>query len=372
MEARVGFTEGLARASSRHPWLTIGAWVLVLVGAFLLAGSLNLSDTGGVDTSDARRAAALLREESGADPVAVEYVLVEAADGALDEEQLASVVGAIVADMRAIPVVTAVVSYLDGAPPLLTADGRKAMIQVTTNIGSRDDLEPADPILDVIEAANADSGLRVTSIGDMSVAVVFAEMTEETFLKGEVIGIAMAMVIMLVVFGAVVAALIPLFLAIVAVFTTVGVIAAITLQWELNTFTVIVATMVGLAVGIDYSLFIVQRFREERDRGLERHDAIAVAAATASRTVLFSGIAVAIALAGMLIMPDPLFKSFGVGTIVVVVVSVVSALTLLPALLGLLGDRVNGLTLPFFGRRRDPQSGAGVWARSLGWSRPTP
>ena len=225
---------------------------------------------------------------------------------------------------------------------------------------------PADPVLAVVEDANESSGLRVTTIGNMSVGRLFGEMADETFQKGELIGISAALVIMLGVFGAVAAALIPLLLAVVAVFTAVGIIAIITMIWELNEFTVIVTTMVGLAVGIDYTLLIVQRFREERDRGLERHDAISMAGATASRTVLFSGVAVAIALSGMLIMPDVLFKSFGVGTIVVVVTAVAAALTLLPALLGLLGDRVNWLTIPILGRRRAPGSGGGFWSAITG------
>ena len=146
----------------------------------------------------------------------------------------------------------------------------------------------------------------------------------------------------------------------------IGIIAIISMVQELNEFTVIVTTMVGLAVGIDYTLFIVQRFREERDRGLERYDAITVAGATASRTVLFSGVAVAIALAGMLIMPDILFKSFGIGTMVVVVTAVAAALTLLPALLGLLGDRINWLPIPFLSRRRSPEGGGGFWGKITG------
>ena len=218
----------------------------------------------------------------------------------------------------------------------------------------------------MVEKANQNSGLRVTTIGNMSVERLFGEMADETFQKGEMIGILTALVIMLAVFGAVVAALIPILVAIVAIFTAVGLIAMISMIRELNEFTVIVTTMVGLAVGIDYTLLIVQRFREERDRGLERYDAITMAGATASRTVLFSGFAVAIALAGMLIMPDILFKSFGIGTIVVVVTAVAAALTLLPALLGLLGDRVNWLTIPFIGRRRSPESGGGLWGAITG------
>ena len=362
----VSFTGRLAGFTARHAWPTLGAWLLVLVAAFLLAGNLNFTGEGGVETTDARRASALIEAASGEEPRAEEFVLVEANDGPIDEELFASVVRAIVTEMRALPIVDDAVSYQDGANSLRTSDGRKALIQVTTSLGQDDDLEPADPVLAVVEEANESSGLRVTTIGNMSVERLFGAMAEETFQKGEMIGILTALVIMLAVFGAVVAALIPVLLAIVAVFTAVGIIAIISMIRELNEFTVIVTTMVGLAVGIDYSLLIVQRFREERDRGLERYDAISRAGATASRTVLFSGVAVAIALAGMLIMPDILFKSFGIGTMVVVVTAVAAALTLLPALLGLLGDRVNWLTIPIIGRRRSPGSGGGFWGAITG------
>ena len=360
-DASAGFTGRVAGFAARHPWPILGVWLLVLVGAFMLSGSLNVTGEDGVETTDARRASALIQAATGEEPRAEEFVLVEANEGPVDEELFASVVSSIVTEMRALRIVDAVASYQDGADVLRTSDGRKALIKVTTSLGQRDELEPADSVLEVVGEANESSGLRVTTIGHMSVEHLFQEMAAETFKKGEVIGILTALVIMLGVFGAVVAALIPLVLAIVAVFTAVGIIAIISQINELNTFTVIVTTMVGLAVGIDYSLLIVQRFREERDRGLERYDAISRAGATASRTVLFSGVAVAIALAGMLIMPDILFKSFGIGAITVVVAAVAAALTLLPALLGLLGDRVNWLTIPIIGRRRPPESAGWFW-----------
>ena len=362
----LSFTGRVAGFTARHAWPTLGAWVLVLVGAFLLAGNLNVTHENGVESTDARRASALIEQATGQEPRAEEFVLVEAKEGPVDEAVFESVVSSIVTEMRALPIVDTAVSYQDGAESLRTSDGRKALIQVTTSLGQDDDLEPADSVLTVVEEANESSGLRVSTIGDMSVERLFVEMADETFQKGEMIGIATALVIMLAVFGAAVAALIPVLLAIVAVLTAVGLIAIISQARELNEFTVIVTTMVGLAVGIDYTLLIVQRFREERGRGRERYDAIAMAGATASRTVLFSGIAVAIALAGMLIMPDILFKSFGIGAIVVVVTAVTAALTLLPALLGLLGDRVNWLTIPVLGRRRSPESGGGFWGAITG------
>ena len=357
----VSLTGRLAGFTARHAWPTLGAWLLVLVGAVLLAGSMNVTGEVGVESTESRRAIALIEAATGEKPRAEEYVLVESNDGPVDEQLFASAVSSIVTEMRALPIVNSVASYQDGADVLRTSDGRKALIRVTTTLAQQDELKPADSVLAVVDEANEISGLRVTTIGNMSVERLFGEMAEETFQKGELIGILTALVIMLGVFGAVVAALIPLLLAIVAVLTAVGIIAIISMIGELNDFTVIVTTMVGLAVGIDYSLLVVQRFREERDRGLERYDAISMAGATASRTVMFSGVAVAIALAGMLIMPDILLKSFGIGAIVVVVTAVGAALTLLPALLGLLGDRVNWLTIPIIGRRRPPESGGGFW-----------
>ena len=362
----MSFTGRIAGWAARHAWMILGAWVLVLVGAFLLAGNLNFTGEGGVESTDARRASALIEAATGEKPRAEEFVLVEANDGPIDEAQFASVVSWIITEMRALSIVDTAVSYQDGADSLRTSDGRMALIQVTTSLRKDDDLGLAESVLDVVEEANQSSGLRVTTIGNMSVERLFGEMAEETFQKGELIGISAALVIMLAVFGAVVAALIPVLLAIVVVLTAVGIIAIISMIRELNEFTVIVTTMVGLAVGIDYSLLIVQRFREERDRGLERYEAISMAGATASRTVLFSGVAVAIALAGMLIMPDLLFKSFGIGTMVVVVTAVTAALTLLPALLGLLGDRVNWMPIPILGRRRSPGSGGGFWGAITG------
>ena len=362
----VSVTGRLAGFAARHAKRTLLAWLLVLIVAFLLSGSLNVTGEGGVKSTDSRRASDLIEAAIGQEPPAQEFVVVEANDGPIDQELFASVVGSIVAEMRALPIVEDVASYQDGAATMRTSDGRKALIQVTTSLAQDDELEAADSVLDVVAGANESSGLRVTTIGNMSVERLFGEMVDETFTKGELIGISAALVIMVAVFGAVEAAMIPLLLAIVAIFTAVGIIATISQIWDLNEFTLIVTTMIGLAVGIDYTLFVVQRFREERDKGLERYDAISRAGATASRTVLFSGFAVAIALAGMLIMPDRLFQSFGIGAIVVVITAVAAALTLLPALLGMLGDRVNLLTIPILGRRRSSESGGGFWGAITG------
>jgi RND superfamily putative drug exporter len=203
-------------------------------------------------------------------------------------------------------------------------------------------------------------GFRVTTVGFGSVGSEISRLLEENLRQGEMIGIAVALVILLIVFGAAVAAGLPIALALLSISVAVGATALVSNVMVMSQFVVFIITMIGLAVGIDYSLFIVQRFREERSRGREKLDAIATAGATASRTVFFSGMAVAIALAGMLVMPDPTFRSFAVGAMLVVAATVLAALTLLPAVLGLLGDRVNWLTLPVIGRRGEIGTGGGV------------
>ena len=159
-----------------------------------------------------------------------------------------------------------------------------------------------------------------------------------------------ALIVLLIVFGSVVAGLIPLLLAIVSIVVALALAALIGQAFPLSVFATNMLTGMGLALGIDYSLFVLSRFREERLHGRERFDAIAAVGATASRAVLFSGIAFTLAMVGLLLVPHTIMRSLAAGAIVAGLVSVAAALTLLPALLGLLGDRVNALRIPFFGR----------------------
>src|SRR4029453_17747121 len=134
--------------------------------------------------------------------------------------------------------------------------------------------------------------------------------------------------------------------------------------FQLSFFITNVITMMGLAVGIDYSLFIVSRYREERAKGLPKQGAIAETGATASRAVFFSGMTVVLALFGMLLVPSTIFRSLGLGAIIVVLVAVMISLTLLPAMLGLLGDKVNALRVPFIGKgaiEADHERRGGFW-----------
>jgi putative drug exporter of the RND superfamily len=151
---------------------------------------------------------------------------------------------------------------------------------------------------------------------------------------------------------------VPLALAMVAIIAALGLTALVGLAFDLSIFTVNMLSGMGLALGIDYSLFVVSRFREERSAGRDKLDAIAATGATASSAVLFSGLAFVVAMLGLLIIPNTIFRSLAAGAILVGITSVLGALTLLPAVLSLLGDRVNSLRVPLIGRGAERGTGA--------------
>ena len=168
----------------------------------------------------------------------------------------------------------------------------------------------------------------------------------------------------MLVFGTLVAAIVPLLVAFFSIGVALGLAAILSQGFDLSVFLFQMTTMMGLAIAADYGLFIVSRYREERAAGRSELDAIAGTGATANRAVLFSGLAFVLAMSGMLLVPDSVLRSLGVGALTVGLVAVFAALTLVPALLGLLGDRVNALRVPFVGRVVDSAGREGrVWSR---------
>src|SRR5262245_23490505 len=361
MNHRLGFTGTISKASARHPWRVLGLWVVLLAVAYFAAGMMNLSPSPDTAGTEATRASDLIEERLRTETAPEEYIVVESGTGTTDDAAYTAFVSRLVADLRSVEEVASVSSYQDGVPGLVSSDGRTVLIPVTLTGDMVDAAETAAPVIEVVDQANTTPSFRVTTVGFGSVESEMTTILEETLQQGEMIGLVVALVILLVVFGAVVAAGLPIIVALLSIFVAAGATAVVSNGMEMSNFVVFIITMIGLAVGIDYSLFIVQRFREERALGREKVDAIATAGATASRAVFFSGMAVAIALAGMLIMPDATFRSFAVGAMLVVAATVLAALTFLPAVLGLLGDRVNWGTLPFIGRRSFSQSRGGLW-----------
>ncbi|GIS28829.1 MAG: membrane protein [Chloroflexota bacterium] len=183
-------------------------------------------------------------------------------------------------------------------------------------------------------------------IGTATIEHTFAELAERDLVTGETIGISVALIILALVFGSVTSAFIPVIMAIVAIFVSIGMVSVVGQIVDLNDFVTNIMTMMGLAVGIDYCLFILSRYREERDSGFDKVQAIANTGSTAGRAVMFSGFTVVFAILGVFIIPEKTFHAFGVGTVLVVFVAVLAGITLLPAIIGLLGDKVNSFEVP--------------------------
>ena len=339
----MGVTERLARASSRHPWRTLSAWLVAIVlglacSALFLPGNLttNGHSTGNPASAQAERifAQRFPPDKNGVDELIV--VSSPSREYATDPAYRAFVKN-LVGQARATGVPYRIF------PPRVSRDGHAVLLGVQRQAD-------VDKLLSLVERDDGEGGFSVVMTGEGTLDHDFNGLSQHDLKSGELeFGLPAALIILLLVFGAVVAGLIPLLMALVAIMVALGLCALVAEAFTLSVFVVNMLTGMGLALGIDYSLFVVSRYREERTGGRSEADAIAASGATASRGVLISGSVFVIALTGMLLVPSNVMKSLAVGAISVGIVSVLAALTLLPALLGLLGDRVNALKLPFVG-----------------------
>ncbi|MBI3648717.1 MAG: MMPL family transporter [Actinobacteria bacterium] len=223
------------------------------------------------------------------------------------------------------------------AARLISADGHTALLPVP--IAASGDGIVKD--LRAVAARMSGGGFTVQVVGNATLQADFTKIAEEDLRQGESIGIAIALTVLVVVFAAVVAAFVPVIMGIFAIAVALGLVSLIGQLVEFNLFVENMVSMIGLAVGIDYSLFIVSRYREERKKGFDKMEAIGAAGATANRAVFFSGMTVVLALLGMFIIPTTIFRSLATGAILVTLASIGASMTLLPAILSLLGDRVN-------------------------------
>ena len=344
-------------------WFVSVAAVVVLSG---VAGGVFVNDIDFLDGRDSQVAKDRLEEVRGKEPL-VEQIVVQSSTVTTDSNEFRSFVEEVTADLRALTehVEFAVSPYDAGAVPLFSADGSAAIIQAKV-AGDIDDIQDHLPsIMEAIERRDGESGFTVATFGFGSFNQTFNDLALED-LETELFAIPPAFIVLILVFGAVVAALVPMVLALLAIMLSVALATLLANAFPLQFFIQNMIFMLGLALGIDYALFIVARFREERRRGLERIDAIAASGNTAARAVLFSGGAVVISLLGLMIVPNTIFRAIAIGTIFAAVASVAVALTLLPAVIALLGDNINRLSVPFFSRGRARDEERGFWA---GWAR---
>ena len=367
-------TDALARISARRPWITVGLWVVAVVLALGVSGQLLDSATttelrlsSGFESEDTRL---LLQERFPSTQQPREIVIVQSDTLTVDDpafrEKATEVFGAITA--LGDDVITQGFHYFLLPDPRLVSEDRKTTIMPFLLTGTLEEAAlNAEEIFHAIDEVTADDGFRVLIVGQASSSFETNEFAVHDLEQGERFGIPVALLILLVLFGAVVAALVPIGLAIVAIVIALGLAALIGQVYELVFFVTLMITMIGLAVGIDYSLIMISRFRDEMGRGLPVAEAVERTGATAGRTVLFGGLTVVIALLGLFIVPMGFFRSLGLGAVLVVMVELAATLTLLPAVLMLLGPNVNRLAIPFFGRGRiesagsEGHSGHGFW-----------
>jgi uncharacterized membrane protein YdfJ with MMPL/SSD domain len=348
--------ERLAVACARRPWRAIGAWIAAVVVAIVLVGALlgGALTTEGNPTNnpqserakDARDAA--FPAASGA--AITDIVVVRSPRYAVGTPQFRRLVRALAGEVRSAEGVESVRTYLGTHDTSLVSKDRHAtMVQFAMPDESSSGI---DDVIDAVQRADASPAFAVTVTGQRTVNHDFNKLSEDDLRSGELqFGLPAALVVLLLVFGTVVAGLVPLLIALPSIIVALSFVAVLGHVFSLSIFVVNMLTGMGLALGIDYALFVVSRFREERAREREKLDAIAASALTANRAVVFSGTTFVIAMFGMLIVPSSIMRSLAVGAILVGIVSVVASATLLPALLGLLGDGIDRLRIPIAGRR---------------------
>ncbi|GAA4969246.1 MMPL family transporter [Streptomyces hyderabadensis] len=350
--------------SARHRWAAVGIWVLFVVLAMGLgsaAGRVDVKDSDqmGGETHTAAR----IVEDAGIDEPAGETVLVQTRSGGLKatDAEFRAAVDAVVQAVEGTGKVTGVTSPYDSKT--ISKDGRSALVQFDMRGEADTAGERVEPVLKAVEGVQQEHGsLRIEEIGGASMMKTFDDAFGDDFKKAEYSAVPVALGILLVAFGALVAALVPVALAITAIIATMGLMGLVSHFQPMSETANSVMLLVGLAVGVDYCLFYLRREREERAAGRDAQTALGIAAATSGRAIVVSGVTVCVAMAGMLFTGIAEFEAMGLASLMVVAVAMVGSVTVLPALLSLLGERVEKGRVPFL-RRRRPSGSAGEGSR---------
>ncbi|MEU2076060.1 MMPL family transporter [Streptomyces sp. NPDC013489] len=340
-------TVRIARWSATHPWSAIGLWVVFVALCLLLggaAGTHRISDAeSGVGESG--RAGGITASVHFAEKPEENVLITAAGGGRLDTATARKAAAELAERMKALPEVESVGSALP------SPDGTALLLPVTM----RGDTEDADtrvqPLLDASAATErAHEGVRIDQIGTGSTAKGLGETLGEDFRKAELISLPLTLLILLVVFGAIIAAGVPVLLALSCVGAAIGLSALASHVLPETSAVSNVILLMGMAVGVDYSLFHLKREREERRKGASHLDAIEIAAETSGHTVVVSGTTVIVSMAGLYLAQKATFASLATGSIIVVAVAVLASLTVLPALLAKLGRWVDRPRVPFLWR----------------------
>ncbi|MGA5448650.1 MMPL family transporter [Streptomyces umbrinus] len=348
--------------SARHRWAAVGIWVLFVVLAMGLgsaAGTVELKDSDQLSGETGRAAA--IAEEAGIDEPAGETVLVQGRDAGVKatSTEFRAAVDAVMKAVEGTGKVTNVTSPYD--TDTISKDGRSALVQFDMRGEAETAGERVEPVLKAVEGVQKDHGsVLIEEIGGASMNKTFDDAFGNDFKQAEYSAVPVALGILLVAFGALVAALVPVLLAITAIVATMGLMMLVSHIQPMDDTSSSVMLLVGLAVGVDYCLFYLRREREERAAGRDPETALRIAAATSGRAIIVSGVTVCVAMAGMLFTGIATFKAMGLASLMVVAVAMVGSVTVLPAVLSLLGTRVEKGRIPFLhpDKRRKSNGGS--------------
>ncbi|MFC0845470.1 MMPL family transporter [Streptomyces noboritoensis] len=357
--------------SARHRWAAVVIWVLFVVlamGIGSAAGRINVKDNqlpGEVGQAQT------IIDDAGLEEPAGETVFIQARDGSVKatDPEFRAAVDAVLKAVDATGQVTKVTSPYTAKT--ISKDGRSALVQF--DVRGKADTAPdrIEPVLDAVKKVQGEhKGLRIEEIGAASMGKTFKDAFGDDFKKAEYSAVPVALGILLIAFGALVAALLPVALALTAIIATMGLMAIVSHVQAMSDTANSVMLLVGLAVGVDYCLFYLRREREEREAGHDAQTALRIAAATSGRAIIVSGVTVCVAMAGMLFTGLADFEAMGLASLMVVAVAMVGSVTVLPALLSLLGERVEKGRLPFLNRlkrgKRNSNGESRVWRAVLG------
>jgi uncharacterized membrane protein YdfJ with MMPL/SSD domain len=366
--------QSLATASARHPWRVLGLWAVAIVVAFMLIGNfLDDALTNEVQVTnnpDSTVGQKLVEDRLRGETRANEAIDIRSDQVTVDDPAFQAKVEEVVGEIRALgpEAIQSVTSYYETQDEnLVSADRRSTIIPVTLAGNRFDDAGDNIPgVIKIVEETGNANGFTGLISGFATVNQDFNDTAEKDLQTSESAALLPALIILVLVFSAITAAFVPIVLAIFAIIVAIAITAVFGQAFQFSFFVQNMITMMGLAVGIDYSLFYISRYREERARGLNLEEALGKAGGTAGRAVFFSGMTVVIALLGLLLIPHTIFRSLSAGAIFVVLASVAASLTLLPAVLRLLGDKLNMGYIPFIRRAQQAtheQARGGFWDR---------
>ena len=361
---RRNLVEGVATWSMRHRKTVVIGWLVIIAIVFVAGHMAGTSTVPSNDPGQSGVAESTLQRLHVSQPPS-EGVLIQARSGGgtfRTDLQLRQATQSVVSALAALPTSTASdIRSPATSRSLVSADGRSAL--VTFNVTGANEDQAVLPALHAVAAVQARyPSLRIAEAGGASEDRVANALLSKDFRQAERTSLPVTLILLLVVFGALVAAGIPLLLAATAVIAAISLTSVIGQWLPTGQSTSEVVLLIGMAVGVDYSLFYLRREREERARGHGTRDALRIAAATSGRAIVVSGLTVMIALAGLFLTGYPVFTGIGLGTIAVVGVTVAGSLTFLPALLAWLGPRADRGYVPFLGRRRAAAKPSRLWA----------